>query len=171
MALTGNSLSVPLFPLFLLYRSPCGWIRLRGEGGRLCRVELLDGRAAAGRTTGPREERLARFAEMLDGYFDGRPMNCPAALLRLDGASRFSRRVYESLREVPFGETVSYGELARMCGRPGAARAVGRALGANPTPIFVPCHRVVRKDGSPGGFSAGLRWKERLLGHEGGHAK
>ncbi len=87
--------------------------------------------------------------------------------LDLDSGTPFQRRVWAELRRVPFGRTVSYAELARRVGAPRAARAVGQAAGANPIPILIPCHRVVRSDGSLGGFSAGLETKRWLLRHEG----
>jgi methylated-DNA-[protein]-cysteine S-methyltransferase len=68
---------------------------------------------------------------------------------------------------VRFGEVVTYGELARRAGKPGAARAIGQAMGRNTLPIFVPCHRVVAADSGLGGFGAGLAWKAGLLRHEG----
>lgn len=81
----------------------------------------------------------------------------------------FARRVYAATRELGPGETTSYGEIARGLGDPGAARAVGAALGANPTPLIVPCHRVLAADGSLHGFSApgGIRTKQQLLEIEG----
>lgn len=81
----------------------------------------------------------------------------------------FARRVYAATREVGPGETTTYGEIARALGDPGAARAVGAALGANPTPIIVPCHRVLAADGSLHGFSApgGIRTKRQMLEIEG----
>lgn len=77
----------------------------------------------------------------------------------------FQRAVWRACMEIPPGETRSYGWIARRIGRPGAARAVGSALGKNPFAPVVPCHRVIRSDGSPGGFSApgGLKAKLRLL--------
>ncbi len=81
----------------------------------------------------------------------------------------FRRLVLETLRGVPFGETISYGALAERIGHPGAARAVGGALAANPVPLLVPCHRVLKSGGEIGGFSApgGPAMKQRLLRHEG----
>jgi len=79
----------------------------------------------------------------------------------------FQRAVWDALRAIPYGETRSYGELARAIGKPGAARAVGAACGANPWPIIVPCHRVIAADGALGGYSAGLKWKRVLLELEG----
>src|SRR5438045_877488 len=86
---------------------------------------------------------------------------------RSDG---FPRRVLQELAAVPFGTTVSYGELARRCGNPAATRAVGRAMATNPLPVIVPCHRVVRRGGAIGGFAGARKaidTKEWLLTHEG----
>jgi O-6-methylguanine DNA methyltransferase len=87
----------------------------------------------------------------------------------LDGAAPFTRRVYELLRTTPAGQTLSYGQLARQAGSPGAARAVGQAMANNPLPLVVPCHRVLGAGGSLGGFSAhgGTKTKARLLRLEG----
>jgi methylated-DNA-[protein]-cysteine S-methyltransferase len=75
----------------------------------------------------------------------------------------FMRRVWEALSEIPFGETASYGEIARRIGRPGAARAVGTACRKNPVPLIVPCHRAVGAGGRLAGYRGGLPLKERLL--------
>ncbi len=85
------------------------------------------------------------------------------------GVPAFHRRVYAVTRAIAPGETLTYGEIAQRVGEPGAARAVGQAMGANPWPIIVPCHRVLAANGRPGGFSAhgGLATKERLLAIEG----
>jgi O-6-methylguanine DNA methyltransferase len=82
-------------------------------------------------------------------------------------ATPFRWRVWEALRRIPPGKTVSYGELARRIGAPGAARAIGSACGANPVPVLIPCHRVLAANGRLGGFSGGLQWKRRLLEIEG----
>jgi methylated-DNA-[protein]-cysteine S-methyltransferase len=88
--------------------------------------------------------------------------------LRLDLiGTKFQRRVWRELMKIPYGRTVTYGDIARMIGKPGASRAVGRALAENPIPIIVPCHRVIASDGSPGGYSFGVEIKEFLLGLEG----
>ena len=105
----------------------------------------------------------------LDEYFAGRRrrFTMPVDLSAVDAA--FPRAVYEVLqRDVHFGETVSYGELAEMAGRPGAARAVGNAMSRNPVPIVVPCHRVIAAGGRIGGYGAsGVSTKRRLLALEG----
>jgi methylated-DNA-[protein]-cysteine S-methyltransferase len=91
------------------------------------------------------------------------------AELDLDSATPFTRRVYEALRDVAPGETVSYGELAARAGSPKAARAVGRAMATNPLPLLVPCHRVIGANGKAVGFTAygGIATKEKLLALEG----
>ncbi len=95
----------------------------------------------------------------------------PLDALRLDDSfvTSFNASVYRALRRVPRGTTVTYGDLARQAGQPGAARAVGVAMGRNPWPIIVPCHRVLASGGMMGGFSApgGTATKERLLALEG----
>ncbi len=147
------------------YASPFGPITLVGNGERLCRVILGSERQAEGwRAAVP---GLAPYVNMLERYFAGEPIQCESHLFLPEDVGPFRRSVYEALLRVPFGSAITYGELARACGRTGAARAVGCALGANPVPIFIPCHRVVRADGSLGRFSAGIVWKERLLRHEG----
>ncbi len=79
----------------------------------------------------------------------------------------WQRQVWQALLQIPYGETVSYGELARQLGQPRASRAVGQAVGRNPWLILVPCHRVIRGDGSLGGYREGLVMKRQLLVHEG----
>ena len=104
-------------------------------------------------------------ARQLGEYFSGkrRTFTLP---LDLRGTP-FQRTVWEELRKVPFGTTVTYGELARRIGKPRAVRAVGQANHRNPVPIVVPCHRVIGHDGSLVGFGSGLELKRRLLEHEG----
>ena len=109
------------------------------------------------------------IAMELDEYFVGRRQRftMPVDLSVVD--TGFPRTIYEVLhRRVPFGETVSYGELAEMAGRPGAARAVGNAMSRNPVPIVVPCHRVVAAGGRIGGYGpSGVSTKRFLLALEG----
>jgi AraC family transcriptional regulator of adaptative response/methylated-DNA-[protein]-cysteine methyltransferase len=78
-------------------------------------------------------------------------------------ATAFQRQVWDKLRTIPYGETVSYGEIAKALGKPGAVRAVGRACATNPVALLIPCHRVVREDKSLGGYRWGLERKQRLL--------
>ena len=98
-------------------------------------------------------------------YFAGKSASFEALPLDLQG-SPFHLRVWQELRKIPPGATVSYQELARSLGNPRAARAVGQACGKNPIPLIVPCHRVIAANGSLGGFSSGLHRKRWLLEHE-----
>ena len=102
-------------------------------------------------------------------YLVGERTEFAAAGLDLSGVKPFDRRVYEAARALGWGETASYGEIARRIGDPGAARAVGQALSRNPIPIIIPCHRVLASGHRIGGFSAygGTTTKERLLELEG----
>lgn len=86
--------------------------------------------------------------------------------LDLTGFTRFQRKVYAALRKVPSGKTVTYSELARRAGFPGAARAVGSAMRMNRLPIVIPCHRVILSSGGLGEYSLGKKWKKKLLEHE-----
>ena len=99
---------------------------------------------------------------MLERYLEGREQRLEIDLDLAIGTP-FQRRVWDAARRIPYGAVVSYAELASMAGGSGAQRAVGNALGANPVPIVVPCHRIIHADQSIGGFSSGLRWKRHLL--------
>lgn len=105
----------------------------------------------------------------LDAYFAGDVAALDDLPVDLDGRTPFSVAVLGALRRVGAGSLTTYGALAAAVGRPSAARAVGRAVGANPVPVVVACHRVVAGDGSLGGYSGGLDVKRWLLAHE-GHA-
>jgi methylated-DNA-[protein]-cysteine S-methyltransferase len=107
--------------------------------------------------TAPARQQLEEYAAGTRQVFD-----LPLAL----GGTEWQRTVWRALMEIPFGETRSYGQLAAVAGRPGAARAAGRANGTNPIPLVVPCHRVIGADGSLTGYGGGMHIKERLLAHE-----
>lgn len=103
----------------------------------------------------------------LEAYFAG-DTGCLAELPTVTNGTGFQRMVWDALRRIPVGQTVSYGALAARLGRPTATRAVGLANGANPISIVVPCHRVIGADGTLTGFGGGLERKRWLLAHEGG---
>jgi methylated-DNA-[protein]-cysteine S-methyltransferase len=105
----------------------------------------------------------------LRAYFRGKRKDFDLPL-DLEG-SPFQLRVWESLRAIPFGETISYGELAQRIGQPKAARAVGLANGSNPIPIIVPCHRVIGSNGNLTGYGGGISIKEKLLSFESGQLR
>ncbi len=104
--------------------------------------------------------------ERLKTYFSGHKATFPDEL-DLSGATLFQREVWGTTRLIPYGKTRSYLWVAEQIKRPGAARAVGQALGRNPLPIIVPCHRVIANDGKLGGFSGGVEIKRYLLWLEG----
>jgi methylated-DNA-[protein]-cysteine S-methyltransferase len=107
----------------------------------------------------------------IERYLAGASVDFAQVPLDLAGVGDFHRRIYDAARRIGWGETATYGELARRVGSPGAARAVGQAMGRNPIPIIIPCHRVLASGRKIGGFSAfgGAATKERLLALEGVH--
>lgn len=109
----------------------------------------------------PGTDALAAIRSQLERYFAGslRRFDVPLSIV----GTEFQRRVWEALRQIPFGSTVSYARLAARIGRPAATRAVGTANGANRLAIVVPCHRVIASNGSLGGYGGGLERKRRLL--------
>ncbi len=115
----------------------------------------------------PRHIRDA--ADRIAKHLAGRTDDLKDIDVDLSSCPPFAQKVYRTLRKVPPGKVVTYGELAKRVGSPHAARAVGRAMATNPVPIIVPCHRVVASDGKLGGFSApgGTNLKKRLLVNEG----
>jgi methylated-DNA-[protein]-cysteine S-methyltransferase len=150
-----------------------GWVYVRD--GRLVGVELpgegqIDLTSSATDAPGAADaEALSFWARELEAYFAGERKTWTATEVPLADMPLgvFERAVYEALLSVPAGDTVSYGELADMAGYPRAARAVGNAMAANPIPVVVPCHRVIRSDGSMGNYGNDPAWKQRLLVHEG----
>ena len=108
---------------------------------------------------------VGRVAQQLSEYFAGhrRTFDIPLALR----GTEFQLAVWNELLRVPYGDTITYAELARRIGRPAAIRAVGAANGANPIPVIVPCHRVIGSDGTLTGYGGGIERKQWLLAHEG----
>ena len=143
--------------------SPVGSLVLRASNKGL--VSIDRGKAARVKGETQAERNVALAASELAEYFAGKRRKFTVPL-DLHGTP-FQLQVWQTLRRIPFGKAVSYGEEARMLGKPKAARAVGSANGRNPVPIIVPCHRVVAGDGSLGGYSAGLPMKRKLLALEG----
>ena len=111
--------------------------------------------------------RLDEIRRQLDDYFAGRRRGFEIAL-DWGLVGDFGRRVLGRTAEIPFGDVATYGDISRAIGSPGAARATGNALGANPMPIVVPCHRVVASGGKLGGYTGGIDRKKLLLGLERG---
>ena len=151
--------------------TPVGRLLLVGDDGGLRGISFRDGRRPVEPDEGwrPSREPFREVIEQLDEYFAGRRRRFDLALA--PEGTTFQLEVWSALTSIPFGATVSYGELARRLGRPAASRAVGAANGRNPVPIVIPCHRVVGQDGSLTGFGGGLSIKRRLLEFEAGDSQ
>jgi methylated-DNA-[protein]-cysteine S-methyltransferase len=155
--------------------SPMGTLLLVGSERGLIRLGLpveppdqvlgrLEDRTGTRAAEEPARVDVAR--RQMDQYFAGRRREFTLPL-DLSLASGFRLRSLEAMFEIPYGETISYGELASRAGNPRAFRAAGHACATNPIPIVLPCHRVVRSDGDLNWYTGGLRYKELLLSVEG----
>jgi methylated-DNA-[protein]-cysteine S-methyltransferase len=143
--------------------SPVGPLVLAGRDGALTNLRMVDQRYEPADRDGWREDRHAfgEAAAQLEAYFAGELVEFDLELA--PAGTAFQRAVWDELLAIPYGETRSYGELARNLGRPGAARAVGLANGHNPIGIVIPCHRVIGADGSLTGYGGGIERKRALL--------
>ena len=141
--------------------TPVGILTAEIDGGRITRLGVFP--AAESDPSGEDRVLAKRLRDELDAYFHGerRVFSLPLSL----SGTAFQQKVWEEIKKIPFGETCSYGEIARRIGYPGASRAVGSACRANPVLLLVPCHRVTAADG-PGGYVLGGRAKEFLLSLE-----
>lgn len=127
---------------------------------------ILELKQRAKGTLRPGKAYGKKLREKLEAYFAGQPVTFDDHV-DVERATPFQRKVWKALQAIPYGELRSYKEVAKAIGKPRATRAVGRAVGSNPVPILIPCHRVICHDGSLGGFSSGISWKKRLLSLEG----
>jgi AraC family transcriptional regulator, regulatory protein of adaptative response / methylated-DNA-[protein]-cysteine methyltransferase len=159
---------------YAIAKTPIGRMLLAATGKGICSVQFGESDVALEgelRREYPRAEiarsdkALARWVRAIQGRIRGE--NAEALPLDIQ-ATAFQRLVWEQLRQIPYGDTRSYGEVARRIGRPKAARAVARACASNPVAVAIPCHRVVRENGDPGGYRWGMRRKQNLLALERG---
>ena len=160
------------------FRTALGWCAMVGRGRQLRALAIAHPNAAAAvdslkgeLTAGARRSRWNRqLAERLTAALEGEPDSFADVEVDIDHLTPFSQRIVVACRRIDWGETRSYGQLAKLAGRSGAARAVGRVMSQNRTPLVVPCHRVVASNGKLGGFSApqGIKLKKRLLALEPG---
>jgi len=143
--------------------SPIGELLLVGDGEALAGIHIQGGRRPLpiAPTWRRAEDAFAAARAQLGEYFAGDRVDFDLELA--PSGTPFQRGVWEALLEIPYGETASYGEIARRIGEPEAARAVGLANGRNPISIVVPCHRVVGADGSLTGYAGGIERKRFLL--------
>jgi methylated-DNA-[protein]-cysteine S-methyltransferase len=163
---------------FTFFDTPIGRCGVAWSERGITAVQLPEGRPAETRARllrrapdaaeAPPPPQVERALDAIRALMGGEPSDVSSVALDMDGVPAFRRRVYEAARTIPPGETRSYGEIAARLGAPGSARAVGQALGRNPFPIIVPCHRVLAAGGKIGGFSAngGVGTKLRMLALE-----
>lgn len=142
--------------------SPVGLLTLAGRDGRLMHLRMVDQTYEPSREGWePDDSAFADAVDQLSAYFAGERTEFD---LELDMVgTQFQRRVWDALQTIPYGETCTYGEIARQIGSPSASRAVGLANGHNPIGIIVPCHRVIGANGSLTGYGGGLDRKRALL--------
>jgi methylated-DNA-[protein]-cysteine S-methyltransferase len=154
---------------YCYYESMVGRILVAGDEDGLRYISFIKGKHRITPEIDWREDRsyLDEPIHQLDLYFQGRLTQFTVKLV--PQGTPFQLDVLRALQEVPYGETISYGELAQRIGRPKASRAVGAANARNPLPIVIPCHRVIGSDGSLVGFGGGLDIKQKLLDLERTH--
>jgi methylated-DNA-[protein]-cysteine S-methyltransferase len=151
---------------FAQIASPAGPLLLAADEAGLRQILFVNGRASVRPDPAWREDRaaLAEPIRQLRAYFAGELETFDLALA--PQGTPFQLEVWRRLRDIPYGETISYGDLARRIGNPQASRAVGLANGANPISIVIPCHRVIGSNGKLTGYGGGLEVKEKLLALE-----
>ena len=149
--------------MYTRVESPIGELLLVGDGHVLHGLHMQEGRTAVPVSAEWRraDEPFSDVRGQLSEYFDGERLDFDVPLAMT--GTPFQRRVWDALREIPYGETATYGELAQRLGRPSASRVVGLANGRNPIAVIVPCHRVIGSDGSLTGYGGGLERKSFLL--------
>jgi methylated-DNA-[protein]-cysteine S-methyltransferase len=154
--------------LYTTVPSPIGELLLIGDGQSLSGLYMVEGRKPMSVRPGwtPASEPFGAVRAQLDEYFAGARTTFEVPLAM--AGTPFQLRVWSALQEIPYGETVSYGEIARRVGEPSAARAVGLANGSNPVSVIVPCHRVIGSSGKLTGYGGGLERKRALLDLERG---
>lgn len=149
--------------IYSYIESPIGNLLLAGDGEALSLLGFAAGKMRRRHESGWHRDDVcyAEARRQLDAYFAGELEEFSVKLA--PEGSQFQSAVWQALREIPYGETWSYGQLAAHIGRPSASRAVGAANGCNPIPIIIPCHRVIGASGKLTGFGGGLETKRHLL--------
>ena len=155
-----------------VFPTALGWMGLLGDNGQLVSVFIGRAtenavRAAAVKFTGSLDDRdwHPTVRRMLEGYAEGEIVDFSSVEIRLPQMSSFRQKIVNATRRLGYGETVSYGELARRAGHPRAVRAVGTVMSTNRFPILLPCHRVLARGGKLGGYTSpgGTNLKQRML--------
>lgn len=145
-----------------VYNSPLGWLEFKTETDKLVALHFVDQPETKDHSLTPFENEIVK---QLNAYFDKKKyhFNFPLAI----EGTRFQKKIWEILTQIPKGSTASYLKVAQQYGNPQAVRAVARAIGKNPLLVIIPCHRVIGSDGSLIGYSGGISKKKALLAHEG----
>jgi methylated-DNA-[protein]-cysteine S-methyltransferase len=151
------------------FDSPLGPMLVTADDNGITHVDFVGAKytkpVQPGWVEDPKAPALAACRKQLDEYFAGTRTDFDLPLA--PQGSEFQQRVWQEIARVPFGETITYGELAKRAGTPGHARAAGAATGRNPVGVVIPCHRIVGSDGSLTGYAGGLERKRGLLELEG----
>ena len=150
-----------------MYDTVLGQVAIAEESGRVTNL-FFPGEYIPLELQRKETDALKKAADQLREYLQGKRTVFDVPLA--PEGTAFQKQVWEALIKIPYGETSSYGKLAKDIGRPGAARAVGMANNRNPIPVIIPCHRVIGADGSLVGYGGGLPIKEKLLALEKGKA-
>lgn len=145
------------------YHSTIGWLGISATDNFLNAIRFLDEEPGTNKSSS--NAIINQTVTELSEYFDGNRKQFSVPL-KPEG-SKFQQLVWEKLKQIPYGQTSSYGELAKKLGDPNKVRAVGKANGQNPIPIIIPCHRVIGADNSLVGYAGGIPRKRTLLQHEG----
>lgn len=160
-----------MFHTYLVVDSPIGTLRLEACVDGLVALSWTNLPLPTSLIRGPEIDQARRYlrqgAAWLRAYFAGRVGSLPSLPPLAARGTAFQKAVWRQVARIRPGTTTTYGEIARRVHMPGASRAVGQAVGANPLPILIPCHRVLAAGGKLGGYSSGLRRKRWLLAHEG----
>ena len=142
------------------YKSPVGILEIRSDGKAITEVYILESEPVEMQTS--IDPLIAETCKQFDEHFEGKRKIFDLSLSPR-GGTPFQQTVWKQLQEIPYGQTISYAQLARAVGNPKACRAVGSANGKNPISIIIPCHRVIASDGTLGGYASGLVIKKQLL--------
>jgi len=159
---------------YAIFQTKWGNFGLAGTEDGLCRTQLPGSKPEKIKSLLLKNLPAAQFdktfckilQQQITAYFEGDCVKFSRDIpLILDGFSSFGKTVLKTCREIEFGQTITYGQLAKKSGRPNASRAVGNTLAKNPLPLIIPCHRIIRSDSKMGGFSApsGITFKKKML--------
>ncbi len=160
---------------YAVLETPMGWMGVVASEAGVRRLtiplptpdEAMSGIARDATDAELDNEHFAEFEERLQRLFSGEDVSLGDEDLDLPDAPEFTRAVWQATREIPWGETRSYGDLAASVGRPRGARAVGQVMASNPVAVLIPCHRVIASDRGLGGYGGHIEMKKRLLTLEG----